>query len=96
MTYATLKPIDSKPRSRKPAPEKNENIQGIGNWELSMGNWELVEWSGRVYEIIGLRRLLRVKTTLQVLLKPLATSETPVGKENPHQCLRCQINSQPH
>ncbi len=35
---------------------------GIGNWELGIGNWELVEWPGRVYEIIGLRRLLLVKT----------------------------------
>ncbi|MEG4250094.1 hypothetical protein QUA36_15775 [Microcoleus sp. Pol10D4] len=41
MTYATLKPIDSKPKSRKPEPEKNEKIQGMGNWELGMGNWEL-------------------------------------------------------
>jgi hypothetical protein len=41
LTYAILKPIDSKPKSRKPEPEKNENIQGIGHWELGMGNWEL-------------------------------------------------------
>lgn len=42
LTYATLKPIDSKPRSSKPEPEKNEKMQGMGNWELGMGNWELV------------------------------------------------------
>lgn len=41
---------------------------GMGNWEWGMGNgawgignWELVEWPERVYEIIGLRRLLWVK-----------------------------------
>jgi|GEM_PF-5808372 len=36
-------------------------INSVGNWELGIGNWELLELPGRVYEIIGLRRLL-VKT----------------------------------
>jgi hypothetical protein len=43
-------------------------INSVGNWE----NWELLEWPGRVYEIIGLRRLLLVKTAPTGIITTIA------------------------
>ncbi len=48
LTYATLKPIDSKPKSRKPEPEKKENIQGIGHGELGIDCLLIITTIGRL------------------------------------------------
>jgi hypothetical protein len=45
---------------------------GIGHGELGIGNWELLEWPGRVYEIIGLKRLLLVKTAPTGIITTIA------------------------
>ena len=44
---------------------------GMGNWAWAIGNWELLEWPERVYEIIGLKRLL-VKTAPTGIIKTIA------------------------
>ena len=46
-------------------------INSVKNWELGIGNWELLEWPGRVYEIIGLKRLL-VKTAPTGIITTIA------------------------
>ena len=44
---------------------------GIGHWALGIGHWELLEWPGRVYEIISLKRLL-VKTAPTGIITTIA------------------------
>jgi len=46
-------------------------INFVGNWAWGIGNWELVEWPGRVYQIIGLKRLL-VKTAPTDIITTIA------------------------